>query len=416
VREDNWEIFDAIDRAQQLNKSLRPAETIVTNSEGAVVAASNPRQHPIGSTFKPESESGTRADAFSFSAGSDTAKAVRTLSYPGRVAGTIHATFNTEHLAAERREVFIALLLTNGALTAIFAVAGWLLVARMMRPVEILSRHLAVAEPTLARPVSDEIVTRTKGEFAKVFRAYNTLVRSMGEREELLKRLAEEKRLASLGRLSSVVAHEINNPLGGLFTAVSTLRSHGHIKKVREVSLGLLERGLTGIRDVVRSTLTIYRTDTTPRNFAPSDIDDLALLIGPEARRRTVNVEILNELQTTKPVPSTPVRQSMLNLLLNAVAAAPEESTVTVHAWASEAHLVIVVRDRGDGMPIGASEALSSRTDAPPPIVGGGLGLWTTNRLINDLGGWIDVVLPSDGGTEITLLLPIAHEELSNVA
>jgi signal transduction histidine kinase len=332
------------------------------------------------------------------------------------VAGTIHATFDTEHLAAERREVFIALLLTNGALTAIFAVAGWLLVARMMRPVEILSRHLAVAEPTLARPISDEIVTRTKGEFAKVFRAYNTLVRSMGEREELLKRLAEEKRLASLGRLSSVVAHEINNPLGGLFTAVSTLRSHGHIKNVREVSLGLLERGLTGIRDVVRSTLTIYRTDTTPRNFAPSDIDDLALLIGPEARRRTVNVEILNELRTTKPVPSTPVRQSVLNLLLNAVAAAPEGSTVAVHASASEAHLRIVVRDRGVGMPLGASEALSRRTDAPPPIVGGGLGLWTTNRLINDLGGRIDVVLPSDGGTEITLLLPIAHEELSNVA
>ena len=75
------------------------------------------------------------------------------------------------------------------------------------------------------------------------------------------KRLAEEKRLGSLGRLASAVAHEINNPLGGLFNALATLRSHGHLSSVRDGSLGLLERGLIGIRDVVRTTLTIYRTD-----------------------------------------------------------------------------------------------------------------------------------------------------------
>lgn len=416
VREDNWEVFDAIDRARQLNKSLRPAETIVTNSEGAVVAASNPRQHPIGSTFDVDGDRGSDADAFSFVAGSDTAKAIRTLSYPGKIAGTIYATFNTEHLAAERREVFIALLLTNGALTAAFAAAGWFLVARMMRPLGILSRHLSVADPTHARPISDEVVSRARGEFSKVFSAYNSMVRSMSEREELSKRLAEEKRLASLGKLSSVIAHEINNPLGGLFTALSTLKTHGHIENVREVSLGLLERGLTGIRDVVRSTLTIYRSDATPRDFAPTDIDDLALLVGPEARRRLVRVEIMNEVRLTASVPSTPVRQSVLNVLLNAVAASPEGATVSVHASASETHLRIVVRDRGPGMPPAASEVLSRRTEAAPPTGGGGLGLWTTNRLINDLGGRIEVALPEEGGTEITLFVPITHGELSHVA
>ena len=106
-------------------------------------------------------------------------------------------------------------------------------------------------------PIPEDVVVKTDGEFGRLFRGYNALVRSMKEREELGKRLAEEKRLGSLGRLASAVAHEINNPLGGLFNALSTLKSHGHLRSVRDVSLGLLERGLVGIRDVVRTTLTI---------------------------------------------------------------------------------------------------------------------------------------------------------------
>ena len=50
------------------------------------------------------------------------------------------------------------------------------------------------------------------------------------------------------------MAHEVNNPLGGLFNALDTLRRHGDDASVREATLSLLERGLTHIRNVVRST------------------------------------------------------------------------------------------------------------------------------------------------------------------
>ena len=269
LREDNWEIYDAIARAQASNKSLHPIETVVTNADGAVIAASDPKLHPVGSSVLLSRTAGSETPAsFSFDAGADSAKAVRVLSYPGRIAGIIHATFDTSHLAAERRGVVIALALTNGALTILLAAAGWFLVTRMMRPVRILSEHLGVARETLAVPIPERVVAETRGEFGRLFRGYNALVRSMMEREEMGKRLAEEKRLGSLGRLASAVAHEINNPLGGLFNALATLRSHGHLNAVRDGSLGLLERGLIGIRDVVRTTLTIYRTDTaSTRSF-----------------------------------------------------------------------------------------------------------------------------------------------------
>jgi signal transduction histidine kinase len=416
LREDNWEIFDAIARTQEINKSLHPIETIVTNAEGAVIAASDPKQHRVGSIIEPARVGGAPSASFSFSAGADSASAVRILSYPGRVAGIIYATFDTRHLAAERRNVLFALALTNGAVTLLLAAAGWFLVARMMRPVRILSEHLSVAQETLALPIPEEVVATTNGEFGRLFRGYNALVRSMKEREELGKRLAEEKRLGSLGRLASAVAHEINNPLGGLFNAVSTLKSHGYLKNVRDVSLGLLERGLIGIRDVVRTTLTVYRTDGIARDLLPADIDDLALLIGPESRRKSVGIVIANTIKGAVRLPSTPIRQAVLNLILNAVAASSEGSEVHVSADATPENLAIAVIDRGPGLPTLAAEVLTGRSGSPPPLDGGGLGLWTIGRLIADIGGNIVVEYPAIGGTSVTLNIPVAQMELSNVA
>ena len=416
LREDNWEIFDAITRMQAINKSLHPIATIVTNAEGAVIAASNPKQHAVGSIINPKRAGSETLASFSFNAGADSASAVRVLSYPGRVAGIIYATFDTRHLAAERRDVVVALVLTNGALTILLAAAGWFLVARMMHPVRILSEHLGVAQETLAVPIPEGVVAQTRGEFGRLFRGYNALVRSMKEREELGKRLAEEKRLGSLGRLASALAHEINNPLGGLFNALSTLKSHGHLQSVRDVSLGLLERGLIGIRDVVRTTLTIYRADVAPRDLSPADIDDLGLLIGPEARRKSVEIVIDNALAGAVRLPSTPIRQAVLNLILNAVAAAPAGSEVCVSANATNERLAIAVVDRGSGLPSLAAEVLTGRSAAPPSLEGGGLGLWTISRLVADVGGYIAVQYPASGGTSVTLTIPIAQMEMSNVA
>lgn len=416
LREDNWEIFDAITRMQAINKSLHPIATIVTNAEGAVIAASDPRKHPVGSIIKPARPGSETSASFSFSSGADSASAIRVLSYPGRVAGIIYATFDTRHLAAERRDVVIALVLTNGALTILLAAAGWFLVARMMRPVRILSEHLGVARETLAVPIPEAVVAETRDEFRRLFRGYNALVRSMKDREEMGKRLAEERRLGSLGRLASAVAHEINNPLGGLFNALATLRSHGHLTEVRDGSLGLLERGLVGIRDVVRTTLTIYRTDSVIRDLSPADIDDLGLLIGPEARRKSVEIAISNTLTGDVRLPSTPIRQALLNLILNAVAAAPEGSEVRVSADAVGEELAVVVVDRGAGLPAVAAEVLTGRPGAPPSLDGGGLGLWTISRLVADLGGRIIVEYPVPGGTAVKLNIPVAKMELSNVA
>lgn len=413
LREDSWEVFDAIGRLQELNKGLRPLEAVVTNADGAVIASSRPRLYPIGTTYR--SAHAASSENFSFEAGADTASAVRVLSYPGRIAGIIYATFDTRHLAAERQDVLITLLVTNGLLTLLLAVAGWLLVFYMMRPVRILSEHLGAARESSAARIPEDIVKGAKGEFSQLYRGYNALVHSIDEREILVKRLAAEERLGSLGRLASTLAHEINNPLGGLFNALATLKTHGHLASVREGSLALLDRGLLGIRDVVRSTLAVYRVDRAPRDLTADDIADLNLLIGPEARRKSVRIQFTNGLTGTIALSSSPVRQIILNVLLNAVAAAPVGSEVSLVAQVTDASLNVSVYDHGPGFPDSATELLTG--PLPSPMSSGGLGLWTTRKLLDELGGSITIERTAEARTAVTIEIPFRRqEELPHVA
>ena len=93
------------------------------------------------------------------------------------------------------------------------------------------------------------------------------------------------------------------------------------------VSLDLIQRGLWSIRDVVGSVLAFYRMPPYSRKLAPSDLEDLRHLIEPELRRRRLRLawqQHLNEID----VAATETRQIVLNLLLNAGEASPEESEI----------------------------------------------------------------------------------------
>jgi hypothetical protein len=109
---------------------------------------------------------------------------------------------------------------------------------------------------------------------------------------------------------------------------------------------------LTGIRDAVAATLHTYHPDRLGAGLEPTTLEDVRLLITPQTKQRAQRLIWSNDLHRPLPLPGAPVRQALLNLLLNASAATPVGGTVAVEIDAADRGVVrLTVRDEGAGPP-----------------------------------------------------------------
>ena len=115
------EVFDALDRSSSVYASLVPIETLVTGSDGRVLAATDPNKIRAYSELPVEYATRYGTDVVTIDEDRLTGFARRELVYQGLPIGAIHATFDVSHLFAERREVLITLLATNAVVASVFS-------------------------------------------------------------------------------------------------------------------------------------------------------------------------------------------------------------------------------------------------------------------------------------------------------
>ncbi len=195
----------------------------------------------------------------------------------------------------------------------------------------------------------------------------------------------------------------MRNPLGGLATAVLTLRRFGAAPEVRDESLAFLDRGIAALDRIVTSTLSLYRADED-RPLLRTDLEDLGHLARPAAERRGIVLVLSLDLPDGEIAPgSCGVRQVLLNLLLNACEATPPGGTVELRARHEDRELICEIADAGPGLDPAQAQRL---TGGGGTGMRKGLGLGVVVGLLGTLDARASVTERPGGGTTIRLSIP----------
>jgi signal transduction histidine kinase len=201
--------------------------------------------------------------------------------------------------------------------------------------------------------------------------------------------------------MTAAVAHEINNPLAGLLTATQTLRLHGSAEDIRLRTIELIDRGLQQIKTTVAALLPQARIEDRP--LEPGDLDDIVTLVQAAALKHKVEIRTEIEVESALRVPSAPLRQVMLNLLLNALKAAGDGGLIHATLTANEETLIFSVSNSG---PVLTEEKFHRILVAEGGKDPRGFGLWVCQELATHLQGRfeLDTTVPNHTRLVFTVL------------
>ena len=278
---------------------------------------------------------------------------------------------------------------------------------KMAAPLLQLSDSMYRITPNLPEPNEVEI-EETNDEIGQLAKSFKTMLTELKGKEQLQQQIIISDRLAAIGRLAAGVAHEINNPLGGMLNAISTYKRHGVQDPLTLKTLSILERGLQQIKETVAALLVESKTQTRP--FDLNDVTDICTLVQPDMSAKQVNFTCDIDIADAQAVSSTLVRQIIINLLLNAVHATQWQGCVRLYIWCDSGNLFIDVFNDGSHIP---KEKISYLFEPFTSLNqgGNGLGLWVIYQIVQQLGGVITVQSEPDE-TRFIIQLPLqeTHE------
>ena len=216
--------------------------------------------------------------------------------------------------------------------------------------------------------------------------------------------LVRSERLSAVGQMTTVVGHELRNPLGAVMNALYMLRRSLNDPAAAEPHLVVAERQTARAVNLAQD-LTAYMRERDPE-LAPmvllEVLDDVL-----EATPKPANVVVAEDVgQIVLKADSKQVAQILTNLVENAYQAMPDGGSVRIAAHAEDGMAVITVEDSGEGVDQELVERFfepffTTRSD------GTGLGLAIVRRLTEGHGGKISIENGRSGGAIVTVRLPI---------
>jgi PAS domain S-box-containing protein len=246
------------------------------------------------------------------------------------------------------------------------------------------------------------------------------------ERKHLEKRLTElEKhrfeieKLAAAGQVAARVAHEINNPLGGIKNSFLLIKDAVSEKHPYHQYVGLIEDEIDRITRIVRQMFGLYRPDREKmREFQISMIiDDVVDLLNSIRRNKGITIEITAGPEIVSGIPESSLRQVLYNIILNAIQASRQGGMVRVKSKVDTDVVTLTISDEGSGIPAEIRSLIFKPfTTTKQGSENLGLGLSISKEIIEGLGGSIACESVEGKGTVFTIIILCKKGGVPNVS
>ena len=271
------------------------------------------------------------------------------------------------------------------------------------------ARAFTEAEMTRALAIANQLALAVENA-----RLYEDLRKSYAELARTQEQLVQRERLAALGELSAVVAHEVRNPLGVIFNSLGSIRRLVRPDGDAKVLLDIMGEEADRLNRIVGDLLDFARPTTPTLRPEPIDrvLDDAlqaALAENPQG------IRLIRDVDPSLPpvaMDSRLVRQALINIAVNAVQAMQKGGTLTARAFRDGEFARIEIADQGPGIP----EEVQHRIFEPfftTKASGTGLGLAVVKRILEGHRGEFAVSSSRDG-TVFVIWLPIEEQPGAN--
>jgi two-component system NtrC family sensor kinase len=282
-----------------------------------------------------------------------------------------------------------------------------------LRCVDHAFGDLPCPRPHLAESPERVVTFRNRAWLLRAFPfsgdAVVVVYKDVTQEREVARRLFQAEKMSALGQLAGGVAHEINNPLGGILAFAQIMGQDERTPDDKE-SLRLISDAAMRAKRIVESLLNFSRI---PKEHERGVVDlvkvvDEALLI-LHASLRDGKLTVVRELDAARTLGNAnQIQQVVVNLIVNASQAVSGKGRIVVHTGpGGPGRVVITVTDDGPGVP----SELVERVFEPffttkPEGKGTGLGLSICYRIAEEHGGSIRLENPREGGARFVVDLP----------
>ena len=233
----------------------------------------------------------------------------------------------------------------------------------------------------------------------------------MTDRREREAALRMTEKLATTGRMTSVIAHEINNPLESMTNLLFLLRGELDPTGPAHDYIALAESELERISGITRQTLRWGREMPEKREWTAADaiFEDVLRLFAGKIRNRHVQLTTEVEGEVLIYAMTGQIRQVVANLLSNAIDAVPVGGAVRMSARRTGSDVEIVVEDKGSGMSQDTLRQIFQPFYSTKGDLGNGLGLYISHEIVERHRGRLEVSSEVGQGTTMRAWIPQAQ-------